>query len=160
MANPDTLTAGPVHWFSDWPVEEVPRYAEGVYTVWDRTGRFMYVGMAGRGMAASNIRALESERGRPRGLWDRLNSHASGRRSGDPFCVYVADRLVLPSLSPDQIEAVGAGSLSLDVIIQEHIRSQLGFRFLVVKDGTTALAIEREVQSGSLTVGRPLLNPR
>jgi hypothetical protein len=35
--------------------------------------------------------------------------HASGRRSGDRFCVYVADRLVLPTLSQEDITAIGSG---------------------------------------------------
>jgi hypothetical protein len=30
-----------------------------------------------------------------KGLWTRLNAHASGRRSGDQFCVYIGDRQVV-----------------------------------------------------------------
>jgi hypothetical protein len=55
-------------------------------------------GMSGRGIAADTVR-----RNTPQGLYTRLQSHASGRRSGDQFCVYVADGLVLPSLSPEDI---------------------------------------------------------
>jgi hypothetical protein len=40
---------------------------------------------------------------------NRLASHASGRRSGDQFCVYVADRLVMPELTSDGLEAIAAG---------------------------------------------------
>jgi hypothetical protein len=43
------------------------------------------------------------------GIYTRLQSHASGRRSGDQFSVYVADRLVLPTLSHDDINAIALG---------------------------------------------------
>ena len=160
MTTNDHLQHGDLHWFADWPVEAVPRHAAGVYTVWNRNGQFIYVGMAGRGMTADDIARYRSANGRPRGLWERLNSHASGRRSGDQFCVYVADRLVLPQLTHQKITDIGAGSLSLDNLIRDYIRSELGFRFIEVEDGATALALEREVQAGSLDAGQPLLNPR
>jgi hypothetical protein len=48
-------------------------------------------------------------RNTPQGIYTRLLSHASGRRSGDQFCVYVADRLVLPTLSPENIAAIASG---------------------------------------------------
>jgi hypothetical protein len=38
-----------------------------------------------------------------RGLRSRLVGHASGRRSGDQFCVYVADLLVLSEPKPQDI---------------------------------------------------------
>jgi hypothetical protein len=49
----------------------------------------VYVGVAGR-----NPRGA--------GLASRLRSHASGRRSGDQFCGYVADQYVLPELTPER----------------------------------------------------------
>ena len=42
---------------------------------------------------------LAAEHTRVRGVRDRLDSHRSGRRSGDQFAVYVCDRLVLQTLS-------------------------------------------------------------
>jgi len=42
----------------------------------------------------------------PSTLYTRLRSHASGRRSGDQFCIYVADRFVLPTLSQEDIMAI------------------------------------------------------
>jgi len=47
-------------------------------------------------------------------LWTRLNSHASGRRSGDQFCVYVCDRFVVPALSVAQQAQIAEGRLALD----------------------------------------------
>jgi hypothetical protein len=70
------LRSGPVRWFADWPTAEVPVAGSAVYTIWDRDGTFVYVGMSGRSATATG-----------RGLWGRINSHASGRRSGDQFCI-------------------------------------------------------------------------
>ena len=63
---------GPLHRFSDWPNLEVPRVAAGVYTVWLPDGTLLYVGMSGRGLR------LDADDLKRRGLWTRLNSHASG----------------------------------------------------------------------------------
>jgi hypothetical protein len=71
-------------------------------------------------------------------LWTRLNSHASGRRSGDQFCVYVCDRFVVPALSVDQQAQIADAPSS---------------------DGVAALALEREIQRGALGAGKPFLNP-
>jgi hypothetical protein len=90
------LTRGPAYSFADWPNPLVPKFGAGVYTIWHKDGRFIYVGMSGRGMTAETRR-----RNTPQGTYTRLQSHASGRRSGDQFCVYVADRLVLPTLSQE-----------------------------------------------------------
>ena len=153
------LESGPRNWFADWPIEAGPRHAACVYTVWDHTGGFIYVGMAGRGMSGADIANHRTEGGRPRGLWERLNSHASGRRSGDQFCVYVADRLVLPNLDADQVEAIATGDLTFDSLVRSYIRSNLAFRFCETADGTEALQVEREIQRGPNPFGSPLLNP-
>lgn len=73
------LETGPCHRFSDWPDQSVPKVAAGVYTVWEH-GRFIYVGMAGRGLAPEDIDAPD-EPTKTKGLCNRLDSHASGRRS-------------------------------------------------------------------------------
>jgi hypothetical protein len=44
------------------------------------------------------------------------------RRSGDQFCVYVFDLLILPTLSCEQIESAAHGQLSLDGLTRELIR--------------------------------------
>jgi hypothetical protein len=90
------LEAGPRHRFQDWPNDQVPRRAAGVYTVWDG-GRLLYVGMSGRAMTAADLEVRPNGRVVARGLWTRLNAHAAGRRSGDQFCVYVCDRFVVPA---------------------------------------------------------------
>src|SRR5688500_6884423 len=89
------LEGAPRYQFADWPNAEIPTIAAGVYTVWDGAV-LVYVGMAGRGLTSADLCKLREGGGRCRGLADRLKSHASGRRSGDQFCVYVCDRLVIP----------------------------------------------------------------
>src|SRR5262245_39954640 len=88
------LRHGTAYSFADWPNPSVPAFGAGVYTIWHNYGRVIYVGMSGRGITAETIR-----RNTPQGIYTRLRSHAHGRRSGDQFCVYVADRFVLPTLS-------------------------------------------------------------
>ena len=88
----------------------------------------------------------------------RACSHASGRRSGDQFCVYVCDRLVLPTVR-DRIDDIAAGNFPLDGATRQYVRTELGFRMVQVADGREALQIERLIQRGVLAAGRPLLNP-
>jgi hypothetical protein len=65
------LKDGPVHRFSEFRTlgDVVPSASAGVYTIWDESGRLVYVGIAGRNPDGT-------------GLDGRLRSHASGRRSG------------------------------------------------------------------------------
>ena len=147
------------HRFRDWPNILVPTVAAGVYTVWE-SDRFLYVGMAGRNLTSATVEGFRASGDkRRRGRADRLRSHASGRRSGDQFCVYICDRLVLPVLTSDQVEKIATADLSLDRLTKDYIRSHLSYRFIEVPSGKDAFAIEREVQAGALSAGRPWLNP-
>jgi len=88
-----------------------------------------------------------------------LNSHASGRRSGDQFNIYVCDRFIVPVLTPDQQRDIGYGRLFLDQLTRSYIREHLTYRFQICADGRAALAAERALRAGSLPAGRPFLNP-
>lgn len=94
-----------------------------------------------------------------KGLWTRLNAHASGRRSGDQFCIYVGDRFVVPELSPLQQQQLAAGILSLDSLIRAFVRERLGYRLVVTADGTEAAKLEGAVRRGGFSVGKRYLNP-
>ena len=83
-------------------------------------------------------------RNSPLGLYTRLASHASGRRSGDQFCVYVADRLVRQTLSQADIAAISSGEHQMDAY---GPRWRSGYR------------IEAAIKNGDRGYGRPLLNP-
>jgi hypothetical protein len=102
----------------------------------------VYVGIAGRNPAGT-------------GLASRLRSHASGRRSGDQFCVYVADHYVLPELTREQIEAIRDSALSLDALVREKIDGAFSFRIVGVADYAAALAVEAAVKAGALQAGPP-----
>jgi hypothetical protein len=88
----------------------------------------------------------------------RLASHASGRRSGDQFCVYVADRLELPDLTNNEIQQLGSGETNLDLLVREFILRNLGYRRVEVPDGRSAFQVEKRILSGALAAGQPLLN--
>jgi hypothetical protein len=147
----DGLRAAPLRAFKDWTKHkpDVPTTAWGVYTVWadvDGAERLMYVGMGGR----------SGTREEGAGLVSRLSAHASGERSGNRFCIYVCDRLVLRTLTAEEIAEVAAGRLSLDQRTRDLIRSRLGFRFVGVPDIRTALDLETAIKTGALGA-RPYL---
>lgn len=112
------LRDGPLYRFADWPNPAVPNGS--AYTVW-HDDQLVYVGMAGRaiGPGAADSAAVS---GRLTGIRSRLASHASGRRSGDQFCVYVFDRLILATLSREQIDDAARGQLTLDGLTRQLIR--------------------------------------
>jgi hypothetical protein len=148
------LAEGPAHSFSEWPNPAVPTFGAGVYTIWHRDGRFIYVGMSGRGILADTV-----ARPKPHGLYTRLQSHAGGRRSGDQFCVYVADRLVLPMLSQDEISAIALGRHQMDAHVRSYVHENLLYRFVMMPDGLAALALETAIKNDRWRKGLPLLNP-
>ena len=92
--------------FSDWPNPELPQVAAGVYSIW-RDQDLIYCGMSGRDIDSSKT-DLRSRAG----LIKRLQNHANGRLSGNQFCVYVANRLVIPSITPEQLPLFASGELS------------------------------------------------
>ena len=64
------LINGPIHWFSDWPTGDVPRSGAVVYTIWNREGSFIYVGMSGRSFTGG------SDCNGKAGPWGRLKAVA------------------------------------------------------------------------------------
>jgi len=150
------LRDGPLYRFADWPNPAVPNGRIGVYTVW-HADQLIYVGMAGRAIGPSSDTS-EPVSAKMTGLRSRLASHASGRRSGDQFCVYVFDRLVLPLLSHQQIQEAARGQLSLDDLTRQLIRQSFSYRFTLLSDATTARTVERDIQRDGLVGHPPLLN--
>jgi hypothetical protein len=144
----EELESGPLHRFADYATltHVIPSSGAGVYTIWDDDGVLIYTGIAGRNPAG-------------KGLASRLRSHASGRRSGDQFCVYVADHYVLPELTREQILAIRESRLSMDGLVRHKIHTAFGFRFVTVDDYATAMQVENAIKDGRLRAGRPRLNP-
>jgi len=151
------LTEGPSHRFRDWPNPLVPRVAAGVYTIW-RGREFIYVGMSGRGLSREQIDEHRRTQGRQRGIFTRLASHASGVRSGDQFCVYVADRLVLPQLTPSDIESIAGVRHYFDKLVKAYIHENLEYRFAESEDGATAGQWEDSLRLNGCNGQLPLLN--
>jgi hypothetical protein len=135
--------------FADWPsiARTVPREI-GVYTIWDEDDQFVYVGIA--------YTANPSRNG---GLRGRLHSHASGQRSGDRFCVYVADLFVLPQLEAAHIAAIANRHDSFDTRIRTFIRESFFFRYAVTGDPSYARQLEILIKGGALEAGKPHINP-
>ena len=139
------LERGRLYWFKDWSPSDVPE-EPGVYTVWNDAGEFLYVGTA-------------TSSGRSKGLRSRLRSHARGRRGGDQFNVYVADRLVLQTLEKKQIGDISAGVLLFDDLIRDYNREHLSFRFCRCPE-TNPKDIEDLLKDGRWPHGKkPVLNP-
>jgi hypothetical protein len=144
----DQLEHGPLHRFADYATlgDVIPRSGAGVYTIWDENGGLVYAGIAGRNPSGT-------------GLASRLRSHANGRRSGDQFCVYVADHYVLPELTREQVEAIRDSKLSMDALVREKIATAFGFRFVAVDNYRAAIQVENAIKDGRLGAGPPRLNP-
>ena len=139
--------------FSDWPNADLPSVAAGVYAIWRNTD-LIYCGMSGRDIDSSNT----DKRSRA-GLVTRLQSHASGRLSGDQFCVYVANRLVIPKITPEQLPLFASGELRLDHLTKDYIHQYLEYQYVIVDTGAEAFALEDECRRGDVFGVKPLLNP-
>ena len=120
----DELNRQPAHRFADWPNRDVLKGKPGVYLIYQGDS-WIYIGMS--------FKNLQS----------RLSQHASGRRSGDQFCVYVSDRLVMKNLTDEQLDGIGDGTYSLDHQIRDFIRTELSYRYILVPDDPVARALER-----------------
>jgi len=137
--------------FSDWPNHSIPMVSAGVYVVW-QGDLLIYAGMSGR--------QTEKNLGKKKyGLITRLDSHAKGRLSGDQFNVYVANRLVIPKLAPDQFVRFAEGTLTLDLLTRQHIHENFEYQYLIVEASAEAFQLERLCQSGAVFGQKPYLNP-
>ena len=80
-------TTNPIS-FAEDPREHVPNRGSIIYSVWDTDEKFIYIGISGL------QKSLEK-----RNPLSRIVAHASGRRSGDQFCIYIHDFFVIASLT-------------------------------------------------------------
>ncbi len=152
------LSQSDLCYFCDWPNKFVPRIAAGVYAIYDRRGRFLYVGMVGAGLSKNKVKQLKEIKGRKSGLFDRLGSHATGYRSGDRFNIYICDLFVLKGLSRSQINDIADKRISLDGINKEYIRSNFSYRYLVV-ESEVVRDLERYIQEFGINGETPSINP-
>jgi hypothetical protein len=139
--------------FSDWPNVTVPALAAGVYAIWDHA-TLVYCGMSGR-----EFEKAQSAQRKKFGLITRLTSHASGRLSGDQFCVYVANRLVIPSLQAEHLSKFASGELTLDRLTKAYIHNRFDYQFLIADSSKQAYELEMKARQGLIFGSKPLLNP-
>ena len=139
--------------FKDWPNKEIPHVAAGVYVIWGGKA-LLYCGMSGREYEKALINKKKKY-----GLVNRLNSHASGRLSGDQFCVYVANRFVIPLLGPDDLPKFSSGEYKLDTMTKSYIHQNLEYQYAVVESTKDAYNLEREIRQGNRFDLKPILNP-
>ena len=141
------------HKFADWPNSEIPAVSAGVYAIWEGD-LLVYCGMSGREFE----KAVASGKSKY-GMVTRLGSHASGRLSGDQFCVYVANRLVIPTIRFEQLPLFASGQLTLDNLTKTYIHDRLEYQFVFADSSAQAYELERQCRNGSVFGMKPLLNP-
>lgn len=79
--------------------------------------------------------------------------------TGDQFCVYIANRRVISSLTAEQLERFRHGELNLDALSREHIREHLDYQYVVVASSKAAHDLERRRRRGAVFGVKPILNP-
>ena len=145
------LEEGSAHGFRDWPATHLEVGPSGVYTVWNGD-LFLYAGCGWKHRDEANPTSP--------GVFGRLESHASGRRSGNQFAIYVCDRFVVPCLSDEQRDALARGERILDAATKRYIHDHLTYRVAVTDSTAMARDLERLVRHDGLPrSGRPQINP-
>jgi hypothetical protein len=76
--------------------------------------------------------------------------------SGDQFCIYVANRLVIPSLKTEQLALCGTGDPALDALTKAYVRERLEYQYAIFHSGAEAFALERRCREGAQFGVRPL----
>jgi len=82
------LQVGKLFSFGDWPTDQVPRRAAGVYTIW-RGDEFIYVGMSGRGAQREDFVAND-HRPLAYGPGSTRTRQAAGQETNSTFTSVIA----------------------------------------------------------------------
>jgi len=72
--------------------------------------------------------------------------------------VDVADRLVLPALSQEDIAAIASGRHQMDAFVRRYIHENLSYGFAMLSDGAAAYVVETTLKNGEWVHGRPRAN--
>ena len=73
--------------------------------------------------------------------------------------MYVANRLVIPDLSPEQLPKFGTGELKLDYLTKKFIHDHLDYQYVLVESSSEAYEAEDKARRGEIFGQKPLLNP-
>lgn len=151
----DDLSRGKLYQFSEWPNEDLPDVAIGMYTIWNG-GMFAYVGISGTSLKKEDF-AMNAKK--IRGLKQRLNYHRSGGLGGDKFCVYVFERFISKQLTLDDLDKMSKKELTLGKLNREFIRNNLTYRFTILDSAKKAREYEKIIKNGGIkSIGKPYLN--
>lgn len=150
----DEILKQEIKHFRDWPDKDVPPVAAGVYCIWDKDGKFLYVGMSGREYSK------RKHNSKVYGLVTRLASHASGRLSGDQFCVYVANRIIIPELKEHEKELFRQEEMTLDMKVKRYVRENLSYRYILLGHENEAFELVRYIQEFGINGELPYFNGR
>ena len=135
--------------FNEPQIDAIPKFGSILYTIWNKSDEFVYVGIGG-------IRGVKVEDRNPR---SRILQHSQGMRSGDQFCIYVQDHFVLPQLIDKPYKAENG---LLDRLVREYIRENLSYSYVIdqsLEGNNRVRDYERRIQQGAWRGMKPLLNP-
>ena len=151
----DDLVTGKLYSFSDWPNEDLPDVAIGMYTIW-KGDLFAYVGISGTSLKAEDF-AMNAKK--TRGLKQRLNAHRTGGLGGDKFCVYVFERFLTKELTMSDLEKMSNKELTLGELNRSFVQNNLSYRFTILDSAEKARAYENVIKKGGIqSIGKPFLN--
>jgi hypothetical protein len=140
-------TRKPSFSFKDDPRRIVPDKGSIIYSVWNKKEEFLYIGISGL------QKSLEK-----RNPQSRMQSHSSGRRSGDQFCIYIHDIFVIPELIKTGEYQSERGWL--DKVTQKYIHDNLFYRFVsFLSDDNDVIVrgFENKIKNGEMGL-TPMIN--
>jgi hypothetical protein len=143
----DLFLSSPIS-FGDDCRKHIPTTGSVVYTVWNQENDFIYVGISGLQDSLEKRNPLS-----------RIQSHASGRKSGDQFCVYVHDFYVIPEIVKEN--AYEPSRRDLDRRTKAYIQRNLSYRFKSFQNEDSVKIVrnlEKEIKKGILTPNPPIFN--
>lgn len=140
------------NWNHDKKNKHIPSVAAGVYGIWDKD-KLLYCGMSGRDIENAKLKNKNNY-----GLITRLKSHSTGKLGGDQFCVYIANKIIVPSLKIEDLYKFETGEFTLDTLTKQYI-DELEYQFIIVDTSQQAYDEEVKARNGTIFSVKPLLNP-
>jgi hypothetical protein len=135
--------------FKEPELDAIPKFGSILYTIWNTSGQFIYVGIGG----------IRGQRAQDRNPRSRILQHWQGMRSGDQFCIYVQDHFVLPALVGSPYFPQNG---QIDRLVRQYIHQHLAYAYIIDQsdDGNKRVRdYERQIQQGAWRGLKPLLNP-
>jgi hypothetical protein len=144
--------------FSEWLKSDIESVRTGVYCIWNENDELVYVGMSGREYS----KKIGSTK--PYGLRLRLHKHASGKLSGDQFCVYVANRIIIPQLLSENLSEYSSkfsdGTLTLNLKVKEHIHKHFSYNFTYTENEQESYLLEDYIRKKGINNKKSFLNSK